>query len=220
MDNRYKGFTLIELMVSVALLAIISVMTFSAIQSAFNTYEKLAVQSRAQSLFVAAMNIINDDMANLVARPVRTTQATSLEAFHLEGLEGEYIVEFTRGGIFVYQFEEEQLKVMGLASPQTDLARVAYQFVDRTLYRYEWTTLDAQERIVEAASQQVLFENVEDVQIIAYSRDQDGELQEEYQWPPAEGRNKELLLPVAISILVHLENRGEFVFFLPGLSSG
>ena len=217
-DNR--GFTLVELMVSVALLAIISLITFSAIQSAFNTYEKLAVRTRSQSLFVTSLNIISDDMVNLVSRPVRITGRTRVDAFHLTGIEGEYMVEFTRRGIFIYQLEAEQLKNMRLANPQTDLARIAYQFTDSTLYRYVWRNLDVEERHAEDATKQVLFDNVEDVQIFAYSQDKDGELQEEYTWPPVKGKNRNLLLPVALSIKVQLQGGEDFEFFFPGVSSG
>ena len=220
--KRNEGFTLIELMVSVALLAIISVMTFSAIQSAFGVYERLFVQARQQSHFVIALGILNDDMANLIARPVRVTEETSKDAFHLEGSEGEYLLEFTRGGLFVYRLDETELKSMGLASPQTDMARIAYYFADDAFYRYEWTTLDPEERTEENAKKQVLLENVEEVQIVAYSQDEDGALQEEYQWPPVEGSddNAALLLPVAVSILIRLQDQGEHFLFFPGVSSG
>lgn len=220
--NGNKGFTLVELMVSVALLAIVSVLTYAAIQSAFQTYERLSTQGRDQSRFVAALGVINEDMANLVARPVRAGETDKRDAFRLEGLEGEYLVEFTRGGLFVYQLDGEELKTMGLASPQTGLARVAYGFRDNSFYRHEWTVLDPQERTEELVHRQLLFENVADAQVIAYSQDQDGELREEYQWPPVEGRNSNaaLLLPVAVSIRFLFQDKGEYVLFFPGVSNG
>ena len=220
--TRDAGFTLIELLVSVALLAIISVMTFSAIQTAFNVYEKLFVQARQQSHFVIALGILNDDMANLIARPVRVTEGTRRDAFYLEGSEGDYLVEFTRGGLYVYRLDETELRSMGLASPQTDLARIAYHFADNTFYRYEWTTLDPRERSEENAKKRALLKNVEEVQIVAYSQDRDGALREEYQWPPVEGARDRaaLLLPVAVSILIRFQNQGEHVLFFPGVNSG
>jgi len=218
--NCNKGFTLVELMVSVALLAIISVLTYAAIQSAFHTYDRLSNQGREQSRFVAALGVINEDMANLVARPVRTNENTKKNAFHVDGVEGEYLVEFTRGGLFVYQLEGEEIIAMGLASPQTGLARVAYGFRENGFYRYEWTVLDPQESTEESAHQQLLFENVADVQIIAYSQDQDGKLREEYQWPPVEGSQAALLLPVAISIRFFFQDKGEYVLFFPGVNNG
>ena len=220
---RYqRGFTLVEVMVAVALLALLSIVTFSAVQSALRSFESLTTKTQRQSELATALGILNDDFYNMSPRPVRNAPSTHREAFLVRGPEETYFVEFTRAGLPVYKLSGEQLKSLGLASPQTGLARVAYQFTEEAIYRYEWAVLDAdrsQDQDAIEARRALILSDVDDVQILTYSRDRDGSLREEPSWPPVSARRQETLsqLPQAVSLLIRLQDLGELELFYAGV---
>ena len=215
------GFTLIEMMVAVALLAIISVLVFSSIRAAFTSFEAISLKSKSQSKFASTFSIINDDLVNLVARPIRVDINKQEGAFLAEGFESEYLIEFTRGGLQVINTDGVQLKSLGLSSPQIGLARIAYKFADETLYRYEWGILDTNIKDTAFEKENTLLEDVSDVQVLTYSLTRAKALQEETRWPATSlstrNSKKELLqLPAAVSLLIKLKDGKEFFLFFPG----
>ena len=219
-DN--KGFTLIEIMVAVALLAIISVLVFSSINSSFKSYEILAQRSKSQSEFARVFSVINDDLINIVPRPIRRGENQREGAFVFDGDTSEYLVEFTRGGSSIIDEDAETLREMNIDNPQTGLSRVGYKFAEETLYRYEWAILDRDRGTdIPEDYESVLLEEVSDVQVLVYSARRDGSLQEETRWPATalsgRSRGKEyLILPAGISLRIILKDDREYFLFLPG----
>ncbi len=212
-----RGFTLIELMVAVTLLAVLLVMVFSATSSALRSFDRLTDGTGRQTQLASALSIINDDFYNLVPRPVRTGQNTHRESFRMRGSEELFFVEFTRGGLPVYDIPPTQLKRMNLASPQTGMARVAYRFTEEGLYRYEWGVLDAEHFPEEETEMHrtLILEKVDDIQILSYSRDKDGALRAETVWPPVKSDKRKAMkeLPKAVSLLIRLQDMGEIELF-------
>lgn len=223
--NKSAGFTLIELMVSVTLLAIISVLVFSSIRAAFSSFETIALKSSSQSELVSTLGIINDDLINIVPRPVRVAPNKQLGAFISEGSSGEYLLEFTRGGMQIINTEGSRLKSLGLSSPQTGLARIAYRFSDESLYRYVWGILDTDLEDSAFERENVLLSDLSDVQVLTYSLTEDNILQEETRWPATaistrNPNNKLLLLPAAVALLIKFKDGKEFSLFFPGSAGG
>ena len=217
------GFTLIELMVAVGLLAILSIMVFSSINSSFSSFEVLSKRSRAQSEFSSAFSVINDDLFNLAPRAVRTGTNKREHAFIIGDTNSEFVMEFTRSGNEIVSGDNVKLKENGFDNPQVGLSRVAYKFADSTLYRYEWGVLDRDRKDNDNIQdrESILMEEVAEVQILAYTQRNDSSLQEETRWPPTANRgrtrNKEhLLLPAAISLRIILLDEREYEFFFPG----
>lgn len=220
--HKSRGFTLIEIMVSVALLAVVSVLVFSAINSAFNSYEVLVKRSKSQSEFASVFSIINDDLVNIVPRPIRTASNKREGAFVFDLVASEYLIEFTRSGTSIINQDAQTIRQMGIDSPQTGLSRVAYKFADETLYRYEWGILDRDKQAENTLDREsALLKEVADVQVIAYSVTQDSALQEETRWPATSltgrSRTKEfLILPGGVSLRIFLKDGKEFFLFFPG----
>lgn len=218
--KHQHGFTLVELMVAVALFAILSTITFAAIQSALRSFEALTTKTHRQSELATALGILNDDFYNMSPRPIRNAPNVQREAFLARGPEETYFVEFTRAGLPIYKLPGEQLRSLGMASPQTGLARVAYQFTEEAIYRYEWNVLDADRSAATAETRRALIlSGVDDVQVLTYSRDRDGALREQPSWPPVSARKQEALrqLPQAVSVLIRLQDLGELELFYAGV---
>lgn len=218
-----RGFTLIELMVAIALLAILSVMVFSSINSSFQSYESLSNRGRIQSGFAGVVSILNDDFINMSPRAVRTTANLREAAFVFNDSNSEYLLQFTRSGTSKIDLDKQTLSEMGIASPQIGYSRVAYRFADSTLYRYEWGILDRDKRNTDDfAKESVLVEDVLDVQVIVYSANKDGALNEQSKWPATalsrrSVKKEFLILPAGVSMRIIFGDDKELNLFFPGV---
>lgn len=126
------GFTLVEMMVALAIFAMLSVAGVALLQSASSS--QLAVKERLSELSEGsrAIAIIEADLAQAVPRPVRTGSATTVPAFSGSGTEipGQ-IFSVTRSG--QSNFDD---------SPKPELQHVIYAVENGALKRISWTMLD------------------------------------------------------------------------------
>jgi general secretion pathway protein J len=127
--KRQRGFTLIEILVAVAVAAILAVMAFESMQQALKSRERIKQHAtRLQSLQFTMRSFVQD-LAQLSPRPVREPLGTEYQAAVHGGTE--FI--FTRGG---------WTNPVGVE--RSTLQRVRYVLRDDKLYRDYWLVLDAQ----------------------------------------------------------------------------
>jgi general secretion pathway protein J len=124
-----RGFTLLELLISLSIFAIISVVTFSAINYSFKVVESSKGQVERFAQVQIAWHLISQDLLQIVARPVRTDSET-LAAYSENN--DEYLVSFTRGGV----------PRLGIYPYESGLVRVSYKLEENNLYRITWPVLD------------------------------------------------------------------------------
>ena len=205
MKNTYqaRGFTLIEVMIAVALLAVIATLSFIAIRAAVEA--QLAIQQRAerQAELETALALIRNDLFNLVARPVRDDLQRQLAALALGNARTAYDLEFTRTAVSPF------------FAAEVGLQRAAYHLENALLKRISWPVLDRPTgtmvqhttllRGVAAFQVQVLDENLQPLQ----------------SWPIInnDGQVAVDILPRAIKIRIELEDWGEFNILIPGVQS-
>lgn len=130
-DNE-AGFTLVEMMVALAIFAMLSVAGVALLQSASSS--QLVVKERLSDLSegARAVAMIEADLAQAVPRPVRISAATTAPAFSGSGLEiAGQIFALTRAG----QANLDD-------SPRPELERVAYAVENGALKRVSWSMLD------------------------------------------------------------------------------
>ncbi len=126
------GFTLVEMLVALAIFSLISVAGVALLQSASST--QLAVKDRLGDLGAntRAVAVLEADLAQAVARPVRTISAGSTPAFASGGAE-------TPGQLFAFTR-------MGWSNlddaPRSELQRVAYAVEGGNLQRVGWSMPD------------------------------------------------------------------------------
>ncbi|MDP1601681.1 MAG: GspJ family T2SS minor pseudopilin variant LspJ [Legionella sp.] len=127
-----KGFTLIEILIALAVFAILAAITSSAMYYAFNTRARVTAQADRLATLQLTLTMITRDTAQVVNRPVRGSGMEIFPAFVGEPDN----LEFTRAGI-ANPFSAEK---------RSNLKRVALLCRDNQLIRRSWHTLDAVNR--------------------------------------------------------------------------
>ena len=126
------GFTLVELMVALAIFALISVAGVTLLRSGSDT--QIAVKNRLEDMSRTnrLSNALESDLAQAVARPVRDTAGQPVPAFiQSDANVLGVLFGFVRGGWS--NFDE---------APRPGLQRVAYALDGQALKRVSWPMLD------------------------------------------------------------------------------
>ncbi len=153
------GFTLVELLVALAIFALISVAGVMLLRSGSDT--QLAVKGRLEDMsrINRLYNAMEGDLAQAVARPVRDQSGQPVPAFtENDASTPGALFGFVRAGWS--NFDE---------APRPGLQRVAYVLEGGALKRLSWPMLDG----AAPADAATLVENVSDAQL--RYRDERGE---------------------------------------------
>jgi type II secretion system protein J len=192
------GFTLIEAVVSLMLLAVMSVMSYQAVEVILGANERSRGELENESQLHRAWQVISRDIMHLRPRTF---------ADGLGGVERAYLTDpsefglrFSRGG-----------GPMVRSNP-TGLSRIEYRInKDNQLERLSWPVTASG---LNAEGNRVILANeVDEVEVEQFSR---GNIFVP-DWPPLNERHHLLSLPRMIRITIKLENGSETVRLLPGL---
>ena len=147
------GFTLIEVLIAMAIFAVISAMTFQGLQTSMMVQQNAEERSAELNDIQLVMTLLLDDFLNITRRPILPALGEDrLPAFQEESNEytsdNSYLCEvsFSRAG----------LDPGGLI--RSGLHRVAYCQQQDKLYRLSWPVLDRAQDSQPVVS--VLLENV------------------------------------------------------------
>ena len=124
---RRAGFSLIELLVALAVFSVMSALAYGGLNSIARTRGELAAREDAFRDLMRAVGTLERDLRESVARPVRGNFGVDLPAF----VGGANTMEFTRLG-----FANPQ------AEPRSNLERVLYELDAGTLKRGRYDVLD------------------------------------------------------------------------------
>jgi general secretion pathway protein J len=147
--HRAHGFTLLEMIVAVAIFAVIGVMAHQLLWNIVRSHDH--VEDRAARLgdLQRAMQIMQRDVLQLAHRAVRDELGDPVSPLIVGNGRP---LEFTRQGW------RNPLRL-----PRAELQRVAYAVDGDVLYRYYWTVLDRAEN--SEPVRQVLLEDVRDLEV-------------------------------------------------------
>lgn len=210
------GFTLVEVLIALAITAFISAIAYSSLSSALQAVESIRVTAQRTYEVDRAWMIISRDLQQFVARPVRD-EFGEVEPALQGGAAARFPLSFTRTGWH-----------NPTANQRSSLQRINYRLEDGALWRDTYSVLD---RAPDSAPRQVrLLENVEVLELVFL-----GSLAE----AEPEGRgialdtrgwqgswvtdtsipNTELAPPVALEFRLQLEDLGEMrrIYALPPL---
>lgn len=201
--QAHKGFTLIELMISVTIFSVIAVITFSAINLTFRVAESSQVKTTYLAQVQIGWHLISQDILHLAPRPV-LIEGSYKSAWVEQSAHDEenMLVSFTRLGI----------PRIGLYPTENGLARVSYLLEDTSLYRLSWTYLDLQQ--LNKPQKSLVFTNIETVTFNA-------------KFPPAQMNSSSMLhhnvklytMPASIIVTIKQQGKPEVTKYFPGLGT-
>lgn len=228
--SNSKGFTLIEVMIAIALTAVAVTLAYGGLDSAIRLASNAEEETDHLRQMNRAFDVLGRDFRQAIARPVRNPEAMGHEpAFMLDEFETP-MLRFSRTGWSNPVPQRFQ---------RSHLQRVNYHYDGEKLIRYSWQMMD---RYQDSEEQEViLLDNVTDFSIRALNRpdisgldhlggnvqinlDRDGGgNQWASRWPPdasAAGDNQ-AIMPVAVELTMTLKRWGEIrrVFELAGADS-
>ncbi len=192
--RRSAGFTLLEVLIAVAIFAVVSIMALGGYNQLITQSERInANNARTRAVQVAVQRMVQD-FAEIEPRPVREPLGNAPQPVVLADPRGEQLIEFTRAG---------WSNPAGV--PRPTLQRVAYRFEDNKLRREYWLALD---RTLQAPpTTVVLLDQVKEVKLRFLS----AERAYQDQWPPQRGQASPYARPIAIEITLELEDLGKLV---------
>lgn len=194
--KRPSGFTLVEILVAIAIAAILATMAFTAMSEAMQNRQRIKqAQERLLGLQFTVRSLVQD-FSQLAPRPVRVPIGEGYDAAVLGQLGNFSEVLLTRAG---------WTNPAGLS--RSGLQRVRYAVRDGVLYRDYWLSLDAQPE--PQPVERALIDGVEGF-TIRYMNDG---RQWQDNWPPpqpdAENPMRYLRWrPIAVEITLRLRDWG------------
>ena len=191
--RRSAGFTLLEILIAVAIFAVVSTMALGGYNALLRQSERIEVNMARTRALQTAVNRMVQDFAELEPRPVREPLGSAPQPVLRAEPRNEQLAELTRAG---------WSNPAGV--PRSTLQRVLYRFRDNKLQRDYWVSLD---RTLSAPPVSVvLLDEVRSVSLRFLSPDRVWT----DQWP-ANGSGTGVspyLRPIAIEITMELEDLG------------
>jgi general secretion pathway protein J len=194
------GFTLLELLVAVAIFAVIGAMAYGGLQNVMDQQQQTTLHAERLKGLQLAYRILQRDLEQIVDRSIRNEFGDPVDA--LVGGSGFNGVELSRAG---------HPNPAGFL--RSEIQRVAYIPDQDRLLRRSWRVLDrAQDS---QPDEQVLVENM--VEFAMRFLDENQEWQE--NWPPLTASGSGPVgLPLAVEVKLELEDVGalSWLFRVPG----
>lgn len=183
-----SGFTLLELLVAVAVFAVVAAMAYSGLDLLLRSRAGLEQASERQRAIDLAVLNLERDLRQALPRPIRGAYGELQSAMVGNAVAAEWTVldlGSARDGV------------------RMEATRVRYALVDGALWRARDAVLDRSPR-ESARSRQLL----EGVQRLSWRYVQSAR-QRLDQWPPRTGISAPERLPRAVEVTLVLEDRGE-----------
>ena len=189
-----QGFTLLEILVAVAILAVMGVMAYRGVSEARVATENAEGHLDRLRHVQRAMQLIVNDFRTLTRRPVRESIGDGYRATLLRDANSSALVELSHAGW-----------PNGAGTPRGTVQRVVYLLEDGKLVRQYWTVMDA--TLATVPVKRELLDHVQRVEIRYLTSGREWIT----EWP--QFNNTSLpsftIRPLAVEITVVLEDWGE-----------
>jgi general secretion pathway protein J len=192
---RYsQGFTLIEVLVAMAIFAVMTILAYMSLGQTLANADMLTARMDRLQAIQRTMRYLSKDLAAAAPRPIRSELGDTYMPAVMVSAANDFALAITHGG---------WSNPAGL--PRSTQQRSVYLLEDGKLFRVYYNVLDTTYSN-NAISTQIL----DRVERLEFRLIQDNG-QSTNQWPPlgAEGISAERLRPRAVEIILTLEGDGE-----------
>ena len=191
---KARGFTLVELLVAMAIFAILSMLAYGGYNEAVKGREIARASMARLEALQTTVRLLTQDFEQLAPRPVRDVLGDSRLPALLADQRGQNLFALTRAG---------WSNPAGLQ--RATLQRVAYILEDGKLRREHLTVLDA--TLASEPLKRELIDRVKSVRV----RFMDRQKQWQEQWPPLNAPPATIARarPLAVEVRLDLEDFGE-----------
>jgi general secretion pathway protein J len=193
MVRSLRGFTLLEVLVAIAVFAVFSAMAYGGVSRMLNDRALLEQENQFWRELAITFLRMEDDLRHARERGIRGIGGEPLPPFLGQPTDtralAEPSLEFTRGGV----------AVIGDAR-RSDLQRVAYRLSEGVLYRLTWPVLDRAP--LSQPLESVMLDDVDDFQIEFYNRSNT----KLNRWPLPNQTD----MPPAVELTLVIKGRGSY----------
>ena len=189
--RRCTGFTLLEILVAMAILAIMGVMAYRAVAEARIASETARSHLDRLREVQRAFTALAGDFRDLAPRPVREPVGDGYRPALLRDANSASLVELSRGGW-----------PNGAGLPRGTVQRVSYRLEDGVLVRTHWNVTDP--ILASVPAERRLLTGISRIEI----RYLDPGLEWVSEWPPP-GSSDQRERPRAVEIVITLDDYGE-----------
>lgn len=127
--NQQRGFTLLEILIALAIFAVMSMMAYAGLAAVLNARAATEPRSQQMAQLQTTLYLLNEDLSQAINRPVRDEFGSPEPAFGSG--RGNEILVFTRS-----------VPTWSGNGAVNSLHRVSYRFENGALYRQVWSLPD------------------------------------------------------------------------------
>jgi general secretion pathway protein J len=191
--KQHCGFTLVELLVAMAIVAVIGIMALGGLSEVINQQTIARERADRWRQVQLAMRLVMQDLAQIHPRPTREELGDSFQPSLLASPNAQFPLEMSRGG---------WSNPGGFA--RGTVLRVAYGWEDDLLVRFHWPVADR--TLATPPLRAELLTGVENLEV----RFLDGSGQWHLEWPPLDMPSpaRYIARPRAIEFAIELRDFG------------
>lgn len=225
---RSRGFTLIEVLVALAIGAAISLLTYQALSGAITIESRVSAVSEKTNSIQRAWQLLSDDMQHVVARPWVDNLGNAQPA--MVGLLGDrlsqssgvsigednHLIRFVRSGENNFlQQTRSNLSVVGYRITKDDNEPSHQEDSDGyvSLWRDYWRPIDSVDE--PTIKSRLLLNEITSIRFRYLSRDSKDTEDQAWitGWPESTSQNDQL--PIAVEVTINLKDMGEMIRLFP-----
>lgn len=198
--RQQRGFSLVEMMVALVIMAVLSILAYSAFDGVLQMETRSKEQFLGENRLQLASAVILNDLIHLRQRPVRDILGGQ-EAAYLAP-QGEFVVVFSRGGS------------ANASATGGSVQRLGYRVEDGNLIRSRWQVVDQGPATLR--QDQVLATGIDSLTV--EQLDKNGDFTA--FWPPANEPGHRAAVPALMRVTLAAVDSEPLTLLVPGPDAG